>query len=193
MDSIYIIKNNINDKVYIGQTTLNAEERFKQHLKDSSCCNTHLYKAMRKYGKEHFYCELIEDNLSYEQLLLRERYWIQYFDSVNTGYNLTWGGEGHLKYSDDEILDLWSSGLTEREIQKILRCANCTISLRLRAIGISHDGILERMKSQAKRREYDPVLQFDLQGNLKNGILHPKLKKKLVQGVQILKLAVMEN
>ena len=77
MGSIYIIKNNINDKVYIGQITLNAEERFKQHLKDSSCCNTHLYKAMRKYGKEHFYYEIIEDNLSYEELLIREKYWIQ--------------------------------------------------------------------------------------------------------------------
>lgn len=31
--SIYIIKNNINDKVYIGQTTNTIEERFKNHIK----------------------------------------------------------------------------------------------------------------------------------------------------------------
>ena len=31
--SIYMIYNDINDKKYIGQTTRNVEDRFKQHLR----------------------------------------------------------------------------------------------------------------------------------------------------------------
>ena len=31
---IYKITNDINDKVYIGQTTQTVEDRFKQHLKE---------------------------------------------------------------------------------------------------------------------------------------------------------------
>jgi len=31
--SIYIIKNTINDKVYIGQTTMTVHERFMSHKK----------------------------------------------------------------------------------------------------------------------------------------------------------------
>ena len=34
--SIYIIKNKINDKVYIGQTTMTVHERFMVHLKPST-------------------------------------------------------------------------------------------------------------------------------------------------------------
>ena len=30
---VYIIRNTVNDKVYIGQTTQSIEERFKQHLR----------------------------------------------------------------------------------------------------------------------------------------------------------------
>lgn len=33
---IYIIKNKINEKVYIGQTLRSVEERFKQHMKPSN-------------------------------------------------------------------------------------------------------------------------------------------------------------
>ena len=62
---IYIIKNDINNKVYIGKTLLpTIEERFKEHLKESireRSKNRPLYNAMNKYGIEHFYIELLEE------------------------------------------------------------------------------------------------------------------------------------
>lgn len=64
MGYIYIIKNRINDKVYIGKTDLDINKRFKEHVKDSRrrrCEKRPLYSAMRKYGCEHFYVELIEE------------------------------------------------------------------------------------------------------------------------------------
>lgn len=61
---IYKITNDINDKVYIGKTTLSIEERFKEHCLDSKRNvkeKRPLYSAMRKYGQEHFKIELIEE------------------------------------------------------------------------------------------------------------------------------------
>lgn len=34
MNKIYIIKNNINSKVYIGKTQYSIEQRFKEHCND---------------------------------------------------------------------------------------------------------------------------------------------------------------
>ena len=58
MKKIYIIKNDINDKKYIGQTSKQLEERMKQHIIDSKkqkCMNIDLYKDMNKYGIDKFH------------------------------------------------------------------------------------------------------------------------------------------
>ena len=47
---------------------------------------------MRKYGVEQFSFEIIE-KCNESLLKEREKYWIDYYNSVNTGYNLTLGGE----------------------------------------------------------------------------------------------------
>lgn len=57
MAYIYIIKNDINNKVYIGKTRLSIQQRFKEHIWDSRrkrCEKRPLYNAMNKYGLEHF-------------------------------------------------------------------------------------------------------------------------------------------
>ena len=50
---IYIIKNKINNKIYVGQSK-NAKIRFKQHCKLSNMNNSEIGKAISKYGKENF-------------------------------------------------------------------------------------------------------------------------------------------
>ena len=89
---IYIIKNDINNKVYIGQS-VNAEQRFVQHCKISSAKeNSLIAKAIQKYGKEHFYFELLETQIvNYNE---REKYWIEYYNSLApNGYNILSGGK----------------------------------------------------------------------------------------------------
>lgn len=64
MAYIYKITNIINGKVYIGQTSFSIEKRFKEHLQDSNKAHTEkrpLYDAIRKYGKDKFIIELIEE------------------------------------------------------------------------------------------------------------------------------------
>lgn len=91
---IYIIRNNVNNKVYIGQTTKSLEERWKGHL--SQCRSGqpfHLYRAMRKYGIDNFYPEILVDNIrSRDELNQLEQYYIDKFDSVANGYNMALGG-----------------------------------------------------------------------------------------------------
>lgn len=47
---IYLITNDVNDKVYVGQTTKPIQERFIEHCSSPS----KLGKAIQSIGKEHF-------------------------------------------------------------------------------------------------------------------------------------------
>lgn len=90
---IYLISNDLNSKLYVGQTIQSIERRFINHCCNSSDRGQNMYikRAILKYGKEHFKIELIEE-CSIEWLDRREIFWIDYFDSFNNGYNLTAGG-----------------------------------------------------------------------------------------------------
>ena len=88
---IYIIKNDINKKVYIGQAK-NAKTRFQGHCKPSSANNEIIGRAINKYGREHFWYEILEHNV--ENYNEREKYWIKKYNCiVPNGYNLSNGGE----------------------------------------------------------------------------------------------------
>jgi len=89
---IYKITNNINGKSYIGLKSKAVEESENYYGS-----GTLINKAIDKYGKENFTKEILERNInSYEILNDREIYWIEYFDTFNSGYNLTKGGQGNL-------------------------------------------------------------------------------------------------
>lgn len=97
--SIYLVKNTINGKGYVGKS-VQISVRFSQHKHcafnpDSQHYHRPLYASMRKHGMDNFEFSILEDNLTDQELLKREVYWI---DKLNTktpnGYNLTDGGEG---------------------------------------------------------------------------------------------------
>lgn len=91
MIGIYKITNKIDGKIYIGQS-LNIEKRLKSHMNYST--NVHLRNAIKKYGKDNFLFEVLEETDVYS-INERERYWIDVYKSTNPekGYNLTNGGE----------------------------------------------------------------------------------------------------
>lgn len=96
MGYIYKIVNQINNKVYIGQTKKSIEERFKVHLKYANRkVNRYLYDAINAYGYENFSVEEIEqcDDCNLDE---REKYWIRFYKSneKSNGYNMTIGGGG---------------------------------------------------------------------------------------------------
>lgn len=97
---IYKIYNDVNEKIYIGQTIQTITGRWSGH---KYCykhgVNNKLYNAMRKYGIENFHiCSLEElDNTTREELNQKEIKYIAKFDSYNNGYNSTLGGAGYLQ------------------------------------------------------------------------------------------------
>lgn len=61
---IYCISNIINDSKYVGKTVSSLEKRFQEHCRESRKERSEhrpLYSAMRKYGEDKFYIELIEE------------------------------------------------------------------------------------------------------------------------------------
>ena len=62
MEEYIFLKNCINNLLYIGSTTRNLEERFKEHKRDIDKYPTFkLYKAMKEYNTDNFYIILIEE------------------------------------------------------------------------------------------------------------------------------------
>lgn len=136
MAFIYCIKNDINNKVYIGKTVYTINQRFKRHLQDARNhkCNSKLHRAILKYGEEHFYPIMIEE-CSDEEAFDKEKYYIQLYDSVKNGYNISYGGEGESQVDFQEIEQLFLQGKYIKEIAKITGHTTKTISNRLKAAG----------------------------------------------------------
>lgn len=98
---IYKITNIQNNKVYVGKTINSIEDRLQRHFNDalSLRLDTHLARAIRKYGKDKFIIESIDTAYTTIDLNKKEIYWIKYYNSYNNGYNETQGGDGGNTYS----------------------------------------------------------------------------------------------
>ena len=152
MGYIYKISNDINDKLYIGQTIHNIQYRFHGHISQSlRAPDNKFHYAINKYGKEHFQIELIEE-CDNAQLNEREIYWIQYYDSVNNGYNTTWGGSSGFHYNRKNLLELWNQGLIIQEISDKIGIDRGLLGQILKTEGISQEEINERRYKATKKQ-----------------------------------------
>lgn len=117
---IYKITNNKNGKIYIGKTIRNIRDRFQRHIQDamSNRLDTHLARAIRKYGSDSFEISLVEKVQDENILDERERYWIEQFDSFNNGYNETRGGDGGNTYEgkNSEEMDVIKDKIRETKL-----------------------------------------------------------------------------
>lgn len=166
MGYIYKIINDINNKVYIGQTHNSIASRWRSHKRYAEFSTAPLYRAMRKYGIEHFHIEPIEE-CPQADLDDREIYWIEQYGTYgNKGYNATKGGKGHRIYEEDDIKALWDKGYN---IRKICREMNITPNTVKRILGDYQPFIEQREQryieaSLDKGYESLPVKQYSLDG-----------------------------
>lgn len=94
---IYKVTNKINNKVYIGLTTTTLHQRRLEHERSKD--QTHFHRAIKKYGKENFIWEILEECNDKEKLCELEKQYIKKYDSIKQGYNCTTGGEtGYIQY-----------------------------------------------------------------------------------------------
>ena len=142
MIGIYKITNQVNGKVYIGQS-VHIKQRWNQHRSaafnpNDKEYNKYFYYSIRKYGLKNFTFEVIEE-CKQEELNEKEIYWIKYYDSTNKekGYNVLSGGnQGGFIYDYNEIFEGWKKGYTCKELQKIFNCGDQVITAALRANNI---------------------------------------------------------
>jgi group I intron endonuclease len=91
MPCIYKITNIITQDFYIGKTIKTSEERFLRHIYLSRYdSQTHLHRAMRKYGEHNFIIETLETP---SESILSEREKIL-IEEHKPPYNMTEGGDG---------------------------------------------------------------------------------------------------
>ena len=151
MAYIYKIINDINNKIYIGKTYRTIEKRFQEHCREYKTRRSEtrpLYRAMNKYGIEHFHIELIEETSNPEE---REEYWIEYYGSFKNGYNATKGGDGKPYIDYELVIKTYKNLLNVTKTAQILNIDTKTVSkiLQNNNIEIYHNNEMLR-KSVAK-------------------------------------------
>ena len=159
---IYKIENKINGKVYIGQTVQSLNNRWYRHCQlnglSKSESNMHIKRAILKYGKENFSISILE-RCDSSILNEREIYYINKYDSFKNGYNKTTGGSGKcgvLSIPSDkqiEIIDLYKSGLSLRNISQLYNTSHAVIKNVLKNHSIQLRNTRTYKLSQYQRQE----------------------------------------
>lgn len=90
---IYRIINKTNNKVYIG-STIDSERRKIEHLSQLEKgvhINQYFQRSFNKHGKDAFIFDVIEHDLDEGELIKKEQFYINLFNSSNSefGYNIS--------------------------------------------------------------------------------------------------------
>lgn len=163
---IYIIRNNVNNKVYIGKTRRTVEIRWRQHINSvhyKAMQNIHFYKALQKYGVNNFYVETLEHITSNDKSDLiknlneLEKYYIQKYDSFKNGYNSTLGGDGG------------SGRIVSKEERRKLsefKKGKPHSKEHVKKSALGHKGLVisKDTKDKIKNAHITPILQYSIDG-----------------------------
>ena len=171
---IYKIENKKTHKVYIGQA-YDIARRLRVHRTKYDSTQD-IDKAIQQEGVNNFTYEIVEE-CSIEQLNDREKYWINYYNSFEKGYNKTRGGAGtsdsSVKLSSEEVKQIYdlliNSQLTQHEISLLFHVGDDTIS------EINHG--LTRIQ---------PGYDFPLRKTFKNNIKTPKFESFYLSEEQLI-------
>ena len=183
---IYITHNLVNGKKYIGKKNYDAAGCWKRYLGSG----VYLTRAIKKYGRDNFCREVIDTAKTADELSQKEKYWIAYYDAVNSSdyYNIAGGGDGgnvRVGYSDEEYIkseekriravkagikhgeECGSSKLTEQEVQQIINdfLSGCYLTQVSEKYGISIETVRDIREHKTWR-------------HLTNGITFPYVNGK---------------
>lgn len=154
---IYCITNDINNKKYIGKTIHSIKQRFQEHIRESKKARSKdrpLYRAINKYGIEHFHIEILEQ-CSTENGNIREQFWIKRFNTFHYGYNATKGGEGTPYLDEKLIIETYKKVRNLKDTARICQCSTDSVKV------YCHNNNIELATSKELNRRYaKPIKQF---------------------------------
>ena len=166
---IYGLRNKYTDVWYIGQSW-DIAFRWNKYRLGHCKKQCRLYNALMKYGYDNFEKRIIEvcdEDIPQEMLDAKETAWIKHFNSVENGYNLTYGGFGGKKSEE-----------TRRKIGELHRGRKHSEETR-RKMSASHSGKVRTIEHQmrlnasntGKKRSIESRLKMSNSGKL--AIHHP--------------------
>lgn len=88
--TVYIHKNKINGKMYVGITCQDTNRRWGNGSNYKTCRK--FYNAIQKYGWQNFEHIIFAQNLTMEEASNMQQLLIKQLDTINNGYNLNFGG-----------------------------------------------------------------------------------------------------
>ena len=98
---IYIIKNSINNLLYVGSTIRELDVRMKQHMRDMyKYTNFKLYKAMDQFKPNNFYIDILEE-FEYENIKDLRKQEGKYIKIIKPELNKNIAGRTIKEYNDD--------------------------------------------------------------------------------------------
>lgn len=156
MGYIYKITCRPTNKIYIGKTQTTIQERWKEHcrvafLPSHGDYNFPFHRAIRKYGVENFLVEKIDETDDNEKLKEKEKYWINFYNSYNNGYNATLGGDGQCKYDYDAIVNYYlQNNFSLKDTCKEFNIYDQVVYSALKSKNIDY----KNLKSEKKKEKY---------------------------------------
>jgi len=186
---IYKIVNDVNRKIYIGQTRRDVDTRFKEHCKGANITNKKKIQvidyAINKYGKDNFSMDVLKflscetEPQLLKELKQHEIYYIEKYNSRNNelGYNITKGGDSCAYYQEKAVWQYSKDGEFIREYkslneaalynnlskQDISHCCHKTRGVCVGGFMWSFKGESYRTDTYMRNRK---VFKYDLEGNL---------------------------
>ena len=158
LGSLYVIRNSVNTKVYVGKTYKQINSRFAEHLREAKNGDKTrpLHRAINAHGYDKFHIELIGQ---YEVGALEEKEveYISLYNSYNNGYNATLGGDGrrYLSVTDEEIIQTYEISVNLTDTAAKLHIDPKTVKTVLESNNIG-------IKSRIKKSVTKPVTLLDI-------------------------------
>jgi group I intron endonuclease len=179
---VYLIRNIVSDRVYVGSTTMTLLKRTQHHvslLRANNHKNTYLQNSYNKHGESNFEIIIVE-NTEKSKTLEREQYYIDLYKNNQYNINPLASGTPNMsretivkrsetmkrKYASGEMLPTfpkghipWNKGKKSGEIDySYLKGIKKTISEKNRQVWIKQGE--ERRKNSSKVYVYDNDYNF---------------------------------
>lgn len=154
---VYVARNKVNGKAYVGQTRRSLSTRRKEHIRHARQewrTKMLFHKALVKYGEDAFEWQEVACSDDVEALDCAEREWIVHLNSMDpSGYNLETGGSRN-KFLSDKTKRLLSEKNMGHSVSEETRAA---ISNSKRGQVYAPRTVEHKLKlSQVKRGELNP-------------------------------------
>jgi len=172
---LYLLHNNLNGKVYVGQTVRPLAMRWKWHKGDRLKPRNAIAQALRRYGVENFSVEMIRDDFQTQsELNNAEKLFIIALRSAEKryGYNIALGGNGPGSHSAE----------TRKKISATMRSKGVQPSVSVRTLanaarlGSCHSADAKAKMSEAGKRHTAEHMRRLQEGRMRRVLGKPALK-----------------